>query len=104
MISVYNSPFISYIGKNSDFKNEFEVIDSCDQFLNVILENIKLNSSLDILITCLDISEFKFSDKFISEIIDEESPIISYYIESINLFIAKRNTRILFYRKGIFSC
>lgn len=97
MISGYRLPLISYIGKNSDFSAFPDKIDSCRDFLEVIQKNINLNLNLDILITCLDISEFEFTEKFLSEVIDEESPAISDVIESLNSTIAKKNLRILFY-------
>ena len=97
MISGYKSPRISYIGPNSEYKPASDDINSCEAFLRAISKNINLNLSLDISITCLDVSLFNFTDSFYDEIIEEESDSISELSSSISTLISKNGVRILLY-------
>ena len=97
MISGYKSPRISYIGPNSEYKFTSDDINSCEDFLRVVSKNIDLNLSLDISITCLDISLFNFTDSFYVENIEEESDPIAELSSSISESISKNDVRLLLY-------
>ena len=97
MISGYKSPRISYIGPNSEYKQASDDVNSCEAFLRAISKNINLNLSLDISITCLDVSLFNFTDSFYAENIEEESDPIAELSSSISELISKNDLRLLLY-------
>lgn len=96
MISGQNPPKISYIGPHTESSISRTQISSYEEMLCVILDNIKLNSEIDVKITCIDVCEFTYSPNFFKEVIEEESDKISPIIDEINAFIAKHEIRILF--------
>jgi len=96
MISGQTPPKISYIGPNSESNNSGSQINSYEEMLYVILNNIKLNSELDIKITCIDVCDFTYSQNFFKEVIEEESEKISSVIDEINSFIAKNEVKVIF--------
>jgi UV DNA damage repair endonuclease len=96
MISGHNPPRLSYIGPHSEFDYKSNQIDSYVDILKALLENIKLNMQIDIRITCMDISDFKFSPGFYLDVIDEESKDVSSLIDEITSLIARENLRVFF--------
>lgn len=93
MILGQNPPKLSYLGPHSESVDINLQINSYEEFLCVIRDNIKLNLELDIKITCIDVCDFKFSPNFFKEVIEEESSV-SPIIDEINLMIAKNDLRI----------
>ena len=97
MISGQTPPKISYIGPHTESGDPKSQINSYEEMLYVILENIKLNIEVDIKITCIDVCDFTYSANFFKEVIEEESDEISPIIDEINSYVAKHEARILFY-------
>jgi UV DNA damage repair endonuclease len=93
MILGQNPPKLSYIGPHSESGDTNLQINSYEEFLCVIRDNIKLNLDIDIKITCIDVCDFKFSQNFFKEVIEEESSV-SPIIDEINSLIAKNDLRI----------
>jgi UV DNA damage repair endonuclease len=96
MILGQNPPKLSYIGPHSESGAVNSPINSYEEFLCVIRDNIKLNLELDIKITCIDVCDFKFSPNFFKEVIEEESTV-SHIIDDINSSITKNDLRIFLY-------
>jgi len=96
MISGQTPPKISYIGPHTESGDLRSQINSYEEMLYVILNNIKLNIEIDIKITCIDVCDFSYSPNFFREVIEEESEKISSIIDEINSFIAKNDVKILF--------
>ena len=96
MILGQNPPKLSYIGPHSESGAINSPINSYEEFLCVIRDNIKLNLELDIKITCIDVCDFKFSPNFFKEVIEEESSV-SHIIDDINSAITKNDLRIFLY-------
>ena len=69
MILGQNPPKLSYIGPHSELGDLNTQINSYEEFLCVVRDNIKLNLELDIKITCIDVCDFKFSPNFFKEVI-----------------------------------
>lgn len=93
MILGQTPPKLSYIGPHSESYDINYPINSYEEFLCVIRDNIKLNLELDIEITCIDVCNFKFSPNFFNEVIEEESAV-SNIIDEINSAITKNDLRI----------
>ena len=93
MILGQNPPKLSYIGPHSESGDTGLQINSYEEFLCVIRDNIKLNLEIDIKITCIDVCDFKFSQNFFKEVIEEESSV-SPIIDEINSLIAKNDLRV----------
>jgi UV DNA damage repair endonuclease len=93
MILGQNPPKLSYIGPHSESGDSSLQINSYEEFLCVIRDNIKLNLEIDIKITCIDVCDFKFSQNFFKEVIEEESTI-SLIIDEVNSLIAKNDLRV----------
>ena len=96
MILGQNPPKLSYIGPHSELIDSGRHINSYEEFLCVIGDNIKLNLDIDIKITCIDVCDFKFSPNFFKEIIEEESSV-SPIIDEINSLITRNDLRIFLY-------
>ena len=96
MILGQNPPKLSYIGPHSELGDLNTQINSYEEFLCVVRDNIKLNLELDIKITCIDVCDFKFSPNFFKEVIEEESAV-SHIIDEINSAITKNDLRIFLY-------
>jgi UV DNA damage repair endonuclease len=96
MILGQNPLKLSYIGPHSESVNLSPQINSYEEFLCVIRDNIKLNLEIDIKITCIDVCDFKFSSNFFKEVIEEESGV-SHIIDEINSAITKNDLRIFLY-------
>jgi UV DNA damage repair endonuclease len=93
MILGQNPPKLSYIGPHSESGDSNLPINSYEEFLCVIRDNIKLNLEIDIKITCIDVCDFKFSQNFFKEVIEEESTV-SPIIDDVNSLIAKNDLRV----------
>jgi UV DNA damage repair endonuclease len=93
MILGQNPPKLSYIGPHSESGDSNLQINSYEEFLCVIRDNIKLNLEIDIKITCIDVCDFKFSQNFFKEVIEEESTV-SPIIDDVNSLIAKNDLRV----------
>ena len=96
MILGQNPPKLSYIGPHSELIDSGRHINSYEEFLCVIGDNIKSNLDIDIKITCIDVCDFKFSPNFFKEIIEEESSV-SPIIDEINSLITRNDLRIFLY-------
>ena len=93
MILGQNPPKLSYLGPHSELVDINLQINSYEEFLCVIRDNINLNLDIDIKITCIDVCDFKFSENFFKGVIEEESSV-SPIIDDINSMIAKNDLRI----------
>ena len=93
MILGQNPPKLSYVGPHSEAGNVNQQINSYEEFLCVIRDNVKLNLEIDIKITCINVCDFKFSPNFFSEVIEEESSV-SQIIDEMNSTITKNDLRI----------
>jgi UV DNA damage repair endonuclease len=93
MILGQNPPKLSYIGPHSESGDVNHQINSYEEFLCVIRGNILLNLEIDIKITCIDVCDFKFSQNFFKETIEEESSV-SPIIDEINSLIVKNDLRV----------
>jgi len=86
-------PKLSYIGPHSESSDISPQINSYEEFLCVIRDEVKLNLEIDIKITCINVCDFKFSPNFFKEVIEEESSV-SDIIDELNSAITKNDLRI----------
>jgi hypothetical protein len=90
MLSGQTPPKLSYIGPHSESADISPQINSYEEFLCVIRDEVKLNLEIDIKITCINVCDFKFSPNFFKEVIEEESSV-SDIIDDLNSSITKND-------------
>lgn len=97
MILGSTPPKLSYIGPHKEDLQSPSQMGSFVDLLTLIDNNLTLNFQLDILNTCIDVSNISFTPDFYKEIIDEESEQASDLLNKINSHLARTGSKIFFY-------